>query len=243
MPRVVFGYHPVESALRRHGREVRAVFVTGRGRADKIRALADEAQVAVQSVAPAELDGLCEGAGHQGVAALLGDYPYRELEDLLEGQDAAPLLLFLDGVQDPQNLGSMFRSALLLGATGLVIPQDRAAGVTPAVVRVSAGATEHLPCARVTNLARALHQAKDAGLWVAGAVAEGGDDPAAMDLTGPLALVLGSEGKGIRRGVLKACDLKITLPTTASPVDSLNVANAAAVLLYEVSRQRRAADG
>ncbi len=240
MPRIVYGFHPVESALRKHRKDVRGIFLSGRGRAGQVRELAGSMQIPVQELSASELDSLCQGATHQGVAALLGDFPYEELEDLIEARGTPPLLLFLDGIQDPQNLGAIFRSALLLGATGLVIPKDRAAGVTPAVVRVSAGATEHLPCARVTNMARALSQAKGSGIWVAGAVAGGGQDPGGMDLSGPMALVLGSEQKGIRPGVLKECDLKVTLPIRKSPVDSLNVATSAAVLLYEMSRQRRA---
>ena len=240
MPRVIYGFHPVEAALRRHREQVKGIFLSGRGRAGQVRDLAEGAGVLVQEAPVAELDALCDGAAHQGVVALLGGYPYVSLEELLESREPPPLLVFMDGVKDPQNLGSIFRSALLLGATGLVIPKDRAAGVTPAVVRVSAGATEHLPCARVTNLARALEQAKAQGLWVAGSVVEGGQDPAKLDLTGPLALVLGSEQKGIRPGVLKACDLKITLPTSPSPVVSLNVATATTALLYEIGRQRRA---
>lgn len=239
MPRVIYGFHPVEAALRRHRDEVKGIFLSGRGRAGQVRELAEQAGVQVQERPAAELDALSGGAAHQGVVALLGGYPYVALEDLLEAADPPPLIVFADGVQDPQNLGSIFRSALLLGATGLVIPRDRAAGVTATVVRVSAGATEHLPCARTTNLARALEQAKAAGLWVAGSVVEGGQDPATLDLTGPLALVLGGEQKGIRPGVLKACDLKITLPTVASAVVSLNVATAATAMLYEIGRQRR----
>ena len=240
MVRVIYGFHPVEAALRRHHKDVKGIFISGRGRAGQVKDLAERAGVQVQESSASELDALCHGAAHQGVVAVLGGYPYVAVEDLLEARDPPPLLLFMDGVQDPQNLGAIFRSALLLGATGLVIPRDRAAGVTPTVVRVSAGATEHLPCARVTNLARALEQAKAQGLWVAGSVVSGGQDPAHLDLTGPLALVLGSEHKGIRPGVLKGCDLKITMPTIPSPVVSLNVATAATALLYEIGRQRRA---
>jgi len=239
MARVIYGFHPVEAALKRHRKEVKGLFLSGRGRAGQVRDLATRAGVQVQERPVAELDALAGGAAHQGVVALLGGYPYVALEDLLEDSDPPPLIVFADGVQDPQNLGAIFRSALLLGATGIVIPRDRAAGITATVVRVSAGATEHLPCARATNLARALDQAKAAGLWVAGSVVEGGEDPAALDLTGPLALVLGGEQKGIRPGVLKACDLKITMPTVSSPVVSLNVGAAATALLYEIGRQRR----
>lgn len=239
---VIFGFHPVDQALRNQRSTVRAVWVVPRPRSEGLAALAEKRRIPVHRAGAAELDTLCGDANHQGVAALVGEHRYVEIEDLLEAPGAAhaPWLVFLDGVQDPQNLGSIFRSALVLGATGLVIPRDRAASVTPATVRVSAGATEQLPCAQVVNLGRALDQAREAGLWVAGTVEQGGGHPAAVDLTGPLALVLGNEQKGIRPGVLKRCDHLLTLPSGGGTIASLNVAAAAAVFCYEVARQRRA---
>jgi len=151
-----------------------------------------------------------------------------------------PLLLVLDGVQDPQNLGALVRSAHVLGADGVLIPRHRAAPVTPAVVKASAGATEHTPIAQVTNVARTLEELKERGIWIVGASALGGRLPSEIDLTVPVALVLGSEGKGVRPLVLRACDLLVRIPM-AGRVASLNVSVAGAILLYETVRQRTAA--
>lgn len=240
MARFVYGIHPVRSALSRHGREVRALMVVERGAVTPLVAEAERLGVPVQAVSPGDLDRLVPDATHQGVLAVVGDYPYRDLDDLLDARPADPFMLVLDGILDPQNLGSIFRSALVLGCTGLLLPRDRAAGVTPAVVRISAGATEHLPCARVTNLARTLQALKEAGLWVYGTVERGGVDPATVDLCGPLALVLGNEHKGLRPFVASQCDQLLTIPSL-SPIASLNVAAASAAFCYEVHRQRRTA--
>ena len=265
MARLVYGVHPVEEALRRRNREVQALMIARRGAAPPgLLELAEARGIPVQTSSPEELDLLCGAGNHQGVAALVGEYAYVELEDLLEPGPAVssrsvpqgredrgpaaqgredrpepPLLLVLDCVTDPQNVGAILRSALVLGASGLVLPKDRAAPITPAVVRVSAGASEHLRCARVTNLARALEQMKEAGLWVAGAVESGGVAPEQADLRGPAAIVLGNEQKGIRPLVRRGCDLLITIPSR-SAIASLNVAAAGVTLLYEAARQRRA---
>lgn len=237
MPRLVYGFHPVEELLRQNSREVRALLVARQERMQGLLQTARKEDLPIQHCTPAELDAICDGASHQGIAALVGDFPYLELEDLLERAGENPLLLVLDSVLDPQNLGAIMRSALVLGVAGVVLPRDRAAGITPAVVRVSAGATEHLPCARVTNLVRSMQTMKDAGLWIAGAVEQGGVHPAKADLRGPTAIVLGNEQKGIRPLVLKHCDLQLTIPAR-SPIASLNVSAAAACLCYEALRQR-----
>jgi 23S rRNA (guanosine2251-2'-O)-methyltransferase len=193
------------------------------------------------SCEPRRLDVLTGGANHQGVLAVAGDPPYRDLSGLLaEAAPGLPLLV-LDQIQDPRNLGAILRSAHVLGSAGAVIPARRACGVTATVVRASAGATEHLPVARVTNLGRALAALKDAGYWLFGAHAAGepapGTPPEALDLTGRVALVLGSEGAGLRPSVRKACDHLVTIPM-CSPL-SLNVSVAAGILLAEAARQRR----
>jgi 23S rRNA (guanosine2251-2'-O)-methyltransferase len=242
--RIVYGLHPVEELLRRRDRQVQALFVARRDGASSLLAAAAARGIAVQTSSPGELDQLCGGGSHQGVAALVGEYAYSELEDLVERRDSTPipLLVVLDSITDPQNVGAIIRSALVLGATGLVLPKDRAAPITPAVVRVSAGASEHLPCARVTNLARALAQLKHAELWVVGTVESGGEPPERVDLTGPVAIVFGSEQRGMRPLVRSACDLLVTIPSLGR-IASLNVAAAATALLYEASRQRRASPG
>jgi len=244
MSRLVYGVRPVGELLRRRAGEVQSLWLAAERSAagealQALRGVAEARGVPLQVVPREQLDTLCAGESHQGVAAIVGDYVYLELEQLVPAEAArAPLLVAVDGVTDPQNLGAMFRAAAVLGATGMVLTKDRCAGVTPLVVRVSSGATEHLPCARVTNLTRALEQLKEHGVWVAGTVERGGQVPAEVDLAGPLALVLGSEQRGLRPGVAKACDFLLTIPTPG-PMAALNVASATAVLVYEAARQRR----
>jgi 23S rRNA (guanosine2251-2'-O)-methyltransferase len=239
--RLVYGAHPVREALKA-GR-VQALFVL---EGDTGLALKEIGQVAQQvNVTPiprtrGALDALTHGGAHQGVVAVTGEYPYAEIDEILrtaEREGAPPLVLVLDSVQDPQNLGALVRTAHVVGAHGLVIPKDRAVGVTPAVVKASAGATEHMKIALVVNVARALEELKAVGVWVVGAVAAGGEPPWKTDLAGPVAVVLGAEGKGIRPLVLRGCDLLVRIPM-AGKVASLNVGAAGAMLLYEAARQR-----
>jgi 23S rRNA (guanosine2251-2'-O)-methyltransferase len=172
------------------------------------------------------------------VVAVTGDYLYATVEAILAAAAGRPpLVMVLDSVQDPQNLGALVRSAHVLGGHGVVVPRDRAVGVTPTVVKASAGATEHLPIALVTNIARTLDDLRKAGLWIVGAVAGDAKPPWQIDLAGPTALVLGAEGKGIRPLVLRGCDLCVRIPMLGR-VASLNVAAAGAILLYEAARQR-----
>ena len=238
---IVYGVHPVEELLGRRWRQVKGLLVTRNQSKTELVQRARSRGVPVQDSSPRELDALCGGASHQGIVAVVGEYEYVDIEDLLELDEGPPLLLVLDSIQDPQNLGSIFRSALVLGATGLVIPQNRAASITPTVVRVSAGATEHLPCARVTNIARCLTQLKEAGLWVVGTVEQGGSHPADTPLDGPAAVVLGNEQKGLRPLVQKQCDVLATIPGP-SAIASLNVGAAAVAFCYEAARQRREKD-
>ena len=181
------------------------------------------------------------GGVHQGVGAELTEFRYAELPALIEAARArgeAPFLLLLDGVTDPQNVGALARSAHALGAHGLVLPKERAAGIGPAAFKAAAGALEHCPLARVTNLSRALDDLKQAQIWSVGLATEAERELSQIDLTSGVALVLGSEGKGIRPLVRKTCDHVARIPM-AGKVASLNVAAAGAVALYEVARQRR----
>lgn len=249
MSRLVYGLHPLRERLRRHSSGIQALWVDAeRARRDeglKALLLALPGDLDAQRVAREQLDALAGSTSHQGVVAVVGDYAYVDLEELYEGWQVAdkegeprpPLLLAVDGVTDPQNLGAMLRAALVLGCTGVVLTQDRCAAITPVVVRISSGASEHLHCARVTNLARALEQLKRAGLWVVGTVESGGQHPARVDLKLPSVLVLGSEGKGMRPNVQKHCDVLVTLPT-AGPIAALNVASATTAIFYEAIRQR-----
>jgi 23S rRNA (guanosine2251-2'-O)-methyltransferase len=242
MPRVVYGAHPVREALR--SGKVQALFVAEGEVGPALKELLDAARAANVQPIPrlrGELELLARGGVHQGAVAVVGEYNYAQLHELVPVADklgAVPLVLVLDSVQDPQNLGALVRTAHVVGAHGVVIPKDRAVGVTPTVVKASAGATEHVKIATVTNIARALEELKASGLWTCGAVAAGDSKaPWDIDFRVPLALVLGAEGKGIRPLVLRSCDLKVQIPMSGQ-VASLNVGAAGAMLLYEVIRQR-----
>jgi len=183
-----------------------------------------------------ELERLCGSPDHQGVVAEVEPYPYAGSAELLRGENA--LLIALDQVQDPRNLGAVARSAEAAGAAGLVIPERRSAAVTPVACKASAGAVEHLLIAHVRNLADWLGEAKEAGFWIWGADAGAKQAPWDVDLSGPTVLVLGGEGKGLRPRVASACDGLVALPQRGK-IDSLNVSAAAAALLFEAVRQRR----
>jgi 23S rRNA (guanosine2251-2'-O)-methyltransferase len=230
VPETIYGVRPVIEALRGGRRQVFEV-LDATGNAELAEAAAG---VPVKKVPQARVAELAQGGVHQGVAARVGPYPYAELDDVLGGQD--PLVIVLDGVTDPQNLGAILRVVDGAGASGVVIPKDRAAGVTAAVVKASAGASEHVLVARVTNLRRAIDAMKKAGLWVYAAEV-GGTPYTELDLAGPVGLVLGSEGRGVRRLVREGCDGAVSVPMLGA-VESLNVSVAAAVLLYEARRQR-----
>ena len=182
-----------------------------------------------------ELTRIAGSPDHQGIVAEVDPYPYADAGAMLAKPDA--LIVVLDRIQDPQNLGAMARSAEAAGATGLVIPSRRSASVTAAAAKASAGAVEHLPIARVPNLAEYLSRAKEEGAWVYGAEANAESPYTQADLTGKVVLVMGSEGKGLRRLVADRCDLVVSIPVRGR-VASLNVAAAAAVVLFEAVRQR-----
>jgi 23S rRNA (guanosine2251-2'-O)-methyltransferase len=184
-----------------------------------------------------ELERLCESPDHQGVVAEADPYPYADPNSLFEDDDGQGLVVALDQVQDPHNLGAVCRAAEVAGAVGVVIPERRAASVTPAVCKASAGAVEHLPVARVRNLADWLAEAKEGGAWIYGADAEAERRYTDVDWTGRAVLVLGSEGSGMRRRVAATCDELVSIPV-AGQVGSLNASVAAAVILFEARRQR-----
>jgi len=206
----------------------------------EIVALAQKAKVAIERVERATLDRI-GAVNHQGVAAEVSAYPYTHLGEILtqaERRNEPPFLLLLDCLEDPQNLGTLLRTAEVVGVHGVVIPKRRAVGVTPAVANASAGATEHLQVTRETNLARVIGELKEKGVWVVGLE----DLPQArlysqFDLSGPLALVVGSEGQGMRRLVLERCDVVLRLPMRGH-IGSLNAAVAGSIALYEAWRQR-----
>jgi 23S rRNA (guanosine2251-2'-O)-methyltransferase len=244
--RVLYGVNPVRELLRAGGQGVAELWIAeapGRGALAEIERLARGAGAKPRTAPRAHLDRLAGTDRHQGVVAVVAEFRYRDLDDLLAAAAAAgepPLLVVLDGIEDPQNLGAIVRSAHALGAHGVVVPRDRAAGVTPAVAKASAGAVEHCPIARVTNVAATLEALKEAGVWSVATAADAEADLGDVDLTAPTALVLGSEGHGVRPLVRRTADHVVRIPMSGR-VGSLNASAAAAICLYEVVRQRRKA--
>jgi 23S rRNA (guanosine2251-2'-O)-methyltransferase len=243
--RVIFGVNPVKELLRGGGVGLDELWLAEGARSPAVAELEQQARVAGARVKHAprqKLDRLAGADRHQGVVAVLStDFRYAEVEELLEAAKArkeSPLLVILDGVEDPQHLGAIARSAVALGAHGLVIPRDRAVGVTGVVVKASAGVIERCLVARVVNISRIIDELKEAGVWSVALAADGDRALGDLDLTGPTALVLGSEGAGIRALVRKTCDHAARIGM-AGGVESLSVSAAASVALYEAARQRR----
>ncbi len=242
-PAPLLGRRAVLEALRA-GRPVSRILVSRtahrRGPLDEILREARARQIPVQMVDPRRLDALAGGIPHQGVGALGAVQELVDLEDLLRRareRGEAPFLLVLDGVEDPHNLGAVIRTAEAAGAHGVVVPRRRASGLTPAVARAAAGATAYLPVAGAGNLVAALERLKAAGVWVVGADPAGSERYDAGALVPPIALVVGSEGRGLHRLVRERCDRIVRIPLWGR-VQSLNVSVAAALLLYEVGRHR-----
>lgn len=235
----ISGINPVREALRAQTPAAcELVLARDDRRGRELEELAKMRNIPVARGERERLDELAGHGHHQGAVLRISSYPYAALEALLAGPIAGrEPLLALDGIQDPRNLGAILRSACFLGARGVVVPRDRAAGVTAAAIKTAAGATSYVPVAQVTNLARALRRLKDGGLWVAGLDVEGGKTLYEADLTAPLCIVLGNEQKGIRPLVKAECDLLLRIPSPG-PLESLNVASAAAVALAEAQRQR-----
>jgi 23S rRNA (guanosine2251-2'-O)-methyltransferase len=247
--RVVYGLNPVRELLRAGGEGIAELWLaegSARDRAfGELTRLSRRTSAKVRTAPRQKLDRLAGSQAHQGVVAVVSDYRYRELDELIaaaQASGAPALLVLLDGVEDPQNLGAIVRSAHALGAHGVVIPRDRAAGVTPAAAKASAGAVEHCPVARVVNLAQTLEGLKGLGIWSVAADAEGERALPEVDLTGPVAVVVGGEGRGVRPLVKRTCDYIARIPM-AGRVGSLNASVAAAIVLYEVARQRRGRGG
>lgn len=241
---IVYGFHAVRVLLERFPERVRQVWLQkGRedSRATSIRSLAEGRSVRVGSRSIAELERLAGEGVHQGVVAEIEPAPLPtedDLDGIVQASGNDVLLLVLDGVQDPHNLGACLRSADSAGAVAVVAPRDRAASLTPAARKVAAGAAETVPFIQVTNLVRTLRHLKELGVWIVGTEGEAGKDLYEADLRGPLAIVMGAEGGGMRRLTREACDFTVRLPMRGV-VESLNVSVATGIVLYEALRQRR----
>jgi len=244
MTQIIYGRHPVLAALRQPESPLEEIIVAqgaGGQWLHEVKRLARAAGVRLRVQERAALDRLCGTPNHQGILARRGSYVYRDLAELLDDQaglNEPALLVAADGLTDPMNLGNLCRSAFAAGAHGLIIPKDRAAGVTPVVIKAAAGALEYLAVYRVTNLADCLARLKDAGLAIVGTDAAASESIYDTDLTRPLALVIGSEDKGLRPRVRKQCDLVASIPMAAPEIGSLNAAASGAVALFEARRQR-----
>jgi len=237
MTRVLAGRRSVLEAMRGNAR-VRRIYSEPQRAYPDVREAAEARGIPIANRDRAELDRLSDGVRHQGVVAVADDYRFSSLDEMLAQANGTPVLVALDQVTDPQNLGAIIRSAVTLGLNGLIIPKHRAAGMTAAVVRASAGATEHASIARVTNLQRTLLSLSESGMQIVGL-----DAGADLDIRGlerspaGRVLVVGSEGKGLRRMVRQRCDIVVHIPQVG-PMDSLNASVAAAIAMYEMSRKQ-----
>jgi 23S rRNA (guanosine2251-2'-O)-methyltransferase len=238
----VWGRNPVKALLKTGGRRADeiAVLAGARGPLSEIVALARRAGVKVSFRTRDQLTAIAGTDDHQGVVARVAAAEYTDLEDLLAipaRRREVPFFLALDQVQDPRNFGALLRTADAFGVHGVIVPKHHAVGLTEAAARTAMGAAEYIPVARETNLVAALEKLKESGVWIFGAAAKEGVVPWAADLGGPICLVLGGEGEGLRPLVARSCDLLVSVPMRGG-VGSLNVAAAGAVLCYEVARQR-----
>lgn len=239
-PNLIIGRNPVTEAVK-SGRTIDKILMQrdGEGSIKKIASLARERRIQIQYVDKIALDRLCPGRPHQGIAAFGAVHDYASLDDILalakkRGED--PFIVILDGLEDPHNLGAIIRSAEGAGAHGVVIPSRRAVGLTEIVSKASAGAIEYLPVAKVANIVQTIEFLKTKGLWIAGLDVDG-TFYGKTELKGPIGLVVGGEGEGLSRLVKEKCDYIVSIPMKGK-IESLNASNAAAILMYEICKQR-----
>lgn len=237
---MIIGRNPVIEALK-SGRTIEKILVqkNAEGSIGKILSLAKDAGVVVVKSEKKNMDRIAEGRPHQGCIAYVSAYTYASMDDIYakaeeSGED--PFVIILDNLEDPHNLGAVMRTAECVGASGVIVPKRRSCGLTETVAKSSAGAIEYMPCVKVSNIARTIEELQKDGFWVV-ACDMGGEDYHRADLTGKLAVVIGSEGFGISRLVKEKCDFTVSMPMRGK-ITSLNASNAAAVVMYEVRRQR-----
>jgi 23S rRNA (guanosine2251-2'-O)-methyltransferase len=239
---ILFGIHPVYEALKAGRRTFFEIYIS-REKEDDARLrkiLSLSADVPLRRVTPVRLKQLTKSAGHQGVAAKVSHYPVLSLRHVLEStlaDNTIPFFLLMDGIVDPHNMGAMVRTAACVGISGVIIPKNRSASPTPVVSKVSAGHLEHLPLIRITNMVDTVRRLKKSGIWVVGLEKEAPDSIFTSDLTGPVAIIIGGEERGIRPLVRKNCDILVSLPQ-ADHTNSLNASIAGGVAMYEIFRQR-----
>jgi 23S rRNA (guanosine2251-2'-O)-methyltransferase len=240
---IIYGCHAVLSALQ-SSRQFNRIWLIAKHRYDpRFHSLLEEAKAngaVIDEVSPTRLDQLAGGGNHQGIIGQVAPYNYMELGDLItqaKEQSPQPVIVILDGITDPHNLGAIIRTAEAFGAQGVVIPQRRAAGITSTVLKVASGALEHLAVARVVNLNRALEDLKAAGFWIYGAATKHGKTLQNMNLQGAIGLVVGSEDEGLSLLTQRSCDELISIPLNGK-TPSLNASVASAIALYEIYRQR-----
>lgn len=238
----VEGRNPVIEALK-SGREIEKIIIangTKEGSINKIVAMAREKNIIIQNVDRSKLDSMSDTKAHQGVIAIAAMYTYKSIEDILnlaKERNEPPFIIILDEIEDPHNLGAIIRTAECAGAHGVIIPKRRSVGITAVVAKTSAGAIEYLPVAKVTNISSTIELLKKENIWVYGADVEGENYYYEKDLRGPIALVIGNEGKGMSRIVKEKCDFLIKVPMKGK-VSSLNASVATSILTYDVVRQR-----
>jgi 23S rRNA (guanosine2251-2'-O)-methyltransferase len=237
----IYGINPLSEALRSDRCQLTEVWVAeGRdlARLKGLVAMAESQGVPIRQVERSKLDSLTANSPHQGVVGFIDHFTYADLDEVLQQDEGMPFLLVLDGIEDPRNLGALIRTADACGVWGVIIPKDRAAAITPAVAKSSAGAVFHFPVVRVANIPTTLRKIKERGIWVVGAAAEAQTDLFRQDLTIPLAVVIGGEGKGIRPLIKRECDFLVSIPMKGK-VNSLNASVAGSIILYEIIRQRQ----
>lgn len=241
MSRIIYGINPVAEAIKGHPERIQRIHYAGSSSAIKeMLREGSKAGIKFFEEKRSGLDELAGSAKHQGVVAILSDFQYAGVDEILKdwkksGEKA--FIVILDGIQDPHNLGAIIRSAEGAGVHGIIIPRDRAVGVTPAVEKASAGAVQHVKVARVTNIARTVEKLKGEGLWIIGAKGSCDKSLYNVDLDMDIAFVIGSEGKGIRPLVSSKCDFLLAIPMRGR-INSLNASVSAAIVMYEVVRQR-----